>query len=98
MISCCCIDADDSCTLEHQVLRRARKRYTCGECDEPIEPGQRYERAKTLFDGSWSTHITCLPCVGIRRDFFPCGYYYGGMRQDFKDCLGWDYATEISYE
>ena len=93
MIECCCIDVDDPVQLARHDIRKARKEHKCEECGEPIAKGQRYEYSSTLFDAMWSHQKTCLPCVGIRRDFFSCGFYYGRLREDFIECQGWDYVT-----
>jgi hypothetical protein len=90
---CCCLDVDpsDSPTAGHTEERRARKEHTCCECGEAILKGERYEHVTGCWDGHWDTYRTCLPCAAIRRDFFPCGWYYGQMAEDFRECHGWDY-------
>lgn len=93
MIDCCCVDVDEGVDFDCHAVRKARKAYQCDECNEAIRPGERYEYTSTLYDGDWSCFRTCLPCVGIRRDFFGCGFYYGRMREDFRECQGWDYVT-----
>lgn len=63
----------------------ARKRHRCGECREWIEPGEKYERISTLFDGEFDEHKTCMGCVSIRKEFFKDGYYYEQVIQDFEE-------------
>lgn len=96
MIECCCID-EDGCGYypSFSKLRRARKEHKCVECSEPIVVGQKYEHFKG-YDSElqkWDEHKTCIPCTLIRRDFFPCGSYVGGMRDEIKECSGFDYVT-----
>jgi hypothetical protein len=95
MMECCCVDDGDfeRASLERAEIRRARKAYVCGECDEEISRGERYEYYSGVWEGAWVHYRTCLPCIGIRRDFFPCGYVWGQMREDFRECQGWDYVT-----
>ena len=92
MYACCCIDVDDTVDLARDEWRKANKEHRCGECGEVIKKGERYEHASLLFEGDWSTHKTCELCVRIRTDFFPCGFYYGFLREDFRECNGWDYC------
>lgn len=62
---------------------KARVEHDCVECDVKIQPGQTYERVKGLWDDSWLTIKTCLPCVELRRKF--AGefgeYEYGALRE-----------------
>lgn len=90
--ACCCIDVDYPAELEDHTWRNARKEHKCGECGVAIAKGEHYEYSTILFDGNWSHGKTCWFCVRIREDFFPCGYYYGELRNDFRDCNGWDYC------
>lgn len=87
----CCVEYDP-CDASSQTVRTARKPYRCDECGEEIRPGEQYERAWTLIDGKSRTHRTCSPCLGIRRDCFPCGWAFGRLREDFMECNGYDYV------
>ena len=68
----------------------ARKRWTCCECGEPIEPGERYERAATKYEGQFECYQTCMPCTNIRRTF--CAPYRG-LFETLWETLGTDYRT-----
>jgi hypothetical protein len=92
MLSCCCVSDYDPPTVYVYKTVRARKEYTCDECYEAISPGQQYERVRGMWDGVWETYRTCIPCVGIRGDFFSCGFIHGDMRERFADCHGFDYV------
>ena len=90
----CSIEVDEGADIEHSVVRQARKEYRCCECRSPIVRGQKYEYTSHLYDGTWSTYRTCLPCVGIRERYCPYGHYYGQLREHLADssCLGMDYT------
>jgi len=89
--ACCCVVVDDYATILSDTAPVARKPHTCGECGDTIPVGQRYENVAILFESELTRHKTCLPCVWIRRDFFRCGFYYGRLVEDFRECNGWDY-------
>lgn len=91
----CCIDVDPDCVIVilRDETRIARKEHTCGECRQAIRPGEKYTYEVGVFEGAIETHITCWLCRCIRRDFFPCGFFYGRLREDFYECHGWDYVN-----
>lgn len=93
---CCCIYVDDGDypSFANATLRRAAKPHRCGECGETIRPGEEYEDARQLEEGRWYRYKTCSFCLKIRRDFFPCGWYYEGLVESFQDCMGWDYRDD----
>lgn len=63
----------------------ARKEHNCGECGDVIEAGQKYENAKGLYDGNFSTMKTCIPCVEV-RDHFACeGFIFGQIWEDIQN-------------
>lgn len=75
---------------------KARKQHSCCECPRPIQPGDRYEQVKGCWDGTWSTHRTCLLCVTLRERFCPDGWVYGELHQvleqigdDDEDAAAW---------
>jgi hypothetical protein len=76
-------------------LRRARKPYRCGECGDPISVGDLYEYAAGKWDGRFSCFRTCARCVNVRTDYFPHGWSYGEMVQDWKETHGFDYRDGI---
>jgi len=91
MISCCLTGYDgDPCDLYDARTVTARKAYRCCECGDPIRPGERYERARWLFDGSWGTEATCSTCVTIRNDH-DCGegWTHGDLYEQLADCYGY---------
>jgi len=80
-MDCCLIPDPDAPRWDVGTERvvRARKPHVCCECREPIVPGQRYELVKGCWEGDWSSHKTCLPCVAIRDQYCCDGYVYGGL-------------------
>lgn len=68
-----------------QTVKAARE-HECGECDETIPCGARYERTEGLWNGRWSTFKTCLSCVEI-RDHFACedGWMFGEVWRQIEE-------------
>lgn len=58
---------------------RARKEYSCSECERPIPKGETHQVATMLCDGAWETFRTCLVCAEIRKAFCCEGEFFGGM-------------------
>lgn len=58
----------------------ARKAYRCGECRRTIEPGERYIRDFTAFEGNAFTDLACGHC-GVARDWLieNCGGFSSGL-------------------
>jgi hypothetical protein len=83
----CFIDdwGDDGCDVYRAKMKKARKKFECYECGADINPGDRYEHAKGLYDGNWFECHTCLLCVEIRDCFF-CSFQHGhiwdGIREE----------------
>ena len=90
----CCSDVDEPLTLVTEKIVVARKQHTCGECQELIPVGSKYEITTGMSDGRWLRYKTCLRCLGVRTDCFKCGWFYGRLREDFKDCNNFDYVDE----
>ena len=89
--ACCCIDDYDPPAFYHDEIRTARKAHVCVECGETVNPGDKYEHVVGKWEGDFNTYKTCEFCLKIRRDFFTCGWIFGGMVENFYDCHGWDY-------
>lgn len=86
-MTCCPLDGHDGDGPEcfSRKRPRARKEHRCTECRETIEPGQQYEHASGIWDGSPDSFKTCLSCVEI-RDHFACnGFVYGELWNDLED-------------
>ncbi len=81
MMCCPLSDGDgDGPSCFFSATRRARKVHQCGECADDIPRGAKYEYSSGVWDGSPSSHKTCLSCVEI-RDHFACGngWIYGDV-------------------
>lgn len=91
----CSVDVNEAARAESHVIRRARKRHTCGECSRIISPGERYEVYSGIdYDGAPFSDKTCLGCMRIRDRFCPGGWYRGGVAELVEQCLGFDYRDD----
>lgn len=66
-----CFDGDSPEVFEEREIV-ARAEHACGECGETIARGERYERVKGLWDGSWSTlaFVRAAPAMIAERTRF----------------------------
>ena len=76
---------EDAPSVFREVMRTARKRYRCGECRQPIEPGARYEYVFGVWDGQSDTHRTCAPCAEIRRTAVCGAWLYGELWESLTE-------------
>lgn len=85
-MSCTCImsgyDGDDKPSFHRITTHKARKQHKCGECGHPILVGERYEKVVGVWDGEFSTQLTCLGCVDVRNTLFCDGWIYGDIWND----------------
>lgn len=86
-ITCCPLSSDDgnAATVHCTKRRRAAKEHSCSECRETIAKGATYEHVTGCWDGSWSTHRTCLSCVEIRNHFQCDGWIYEQLWSDLEE-------------
>lgn len=89
----CSVDVDGP-TTSWVNWRVAQKEHTCGECHEPIRPGQRYEIAKGVWEYEFRSFKTCEVCVRIRERFCPYGFVYGKVQDAVAECVGFRYAED----
>lgn len=66
----------------------ARKAYTCCECREPINKGDKYHRSAYKFEGRMGCDRLCLSCAESKAEFEY--YIYGGafwehMREEWDN-------------
>ena len=82
-----------SCAVEYEgdaprpefvriTVRRARKEHRCGECLDPIRPGDDYEHASGKWEGDLMTMRTCAGCTNVRNRLFCGGWTYGEVLED----------------
>jgi hypothetical protein len=88
-MQCCPLsgnDDGDSATCYSESVRTARKEHACGECDDTIKKGERYEYVSGIWDGRASSYKTCLLCVEI-RSHFACGkgWLFGELWSDLRE-------------
>ncbi len=95
VITCdCSVDVDEPWRCFVATKRKARKRHTCVECEEPIVPGERYVEEKGIdYEGTPFRYHTCILCHRIREHYCPYGWYVGGLREQLMECIGFDYVT-----
>ena len=85
--ACFSVDNGDYVIVLATNRRKARKLHRCNECRGAIFPGQTYIEERYLFEGTVSTHKTCLCCGSIRDNLF-CGHTYSQLWDDLEDFLG----------
>ena len=87
-------DMDDGPTVYSWSEQVARKEYKCCECKCLILKGEKYFKAKGLWEGKWSTylqHLKCLEACMYVRDKIEFGTCIGfGMLMDwYSDSKLW---------
>jgi hypothetical protein len=82
----CYCDYDPPEFYNAQVIKAARKRHKCDECDRPMLPGENYERVTGKWEGELSVLTTCSNCLDIRqfvKNSVPCFCWaHGSMHDD----------------
>ena len=83
-MSCSCATSDppDVYNERHVV---ARKRHICYECGSAIDPGERYERVKGLWEGKWYEFKTCETCFAMKAKY----------DDELKDCCAFGELWEF---
>ena len=56
----------DSPSVAESKMRKARKHHICCECNQKINPGDRYQEIKGCWNGEWARYKTCEPCADLR--------------------------------
>ena len=71
----------------------ARNSHTCCECGSNINPGEKYQLVKGLWDGEWSKFKTCSVCEKIgdtaraEGDCISYGELYGEIGYCFEEVI-----------
>lgn len=90
MTECYC-DFDERPDVYAATTRKARTPHRCDECLSLIARGERYERASSLYEGSWSVMRTCCRCLDVReyvQAHAPCFcWLHGSMLDDAKSVV-----------
>jgi hypothetical protein len=66
---------------------KAIKKHICGECDDLINPGDKYEKYVGTWDGEFFQAKTCMACVEV-RDQYLTGYGFTEVWEEIKECYG----------
>lgn len=80
-----CFTDGEAPTVFREQEHIARIVHRCGECDEKIQPKERYLRSEGLWDGKWSTHRTCAACA-LARDLMAEVEQASGCDEDERFC------------
>lgn len=91
--ACICSWDYDPADVYNEKIQKARKKHTCCECGEAIQPGEKYQYAAGLWEGHWEHFKTCTPCLRIRKDVCCDGFIFGELREAIGEAYGFDYVT-----
>lgn len=94
-MECACIDVDydgEPCECWNEKWITTRTEHVCTECGEAIPRGSKCHFVKFVCEDSWERHWTCAPCARIREQWYCHGVMIGGIRNDLKDVIGFDYV------
>ena len=83
----------DAAELYHEAIVTARTPKKCDECNETIEPKQRYERVSGKWDGEWSVWRSCLPCSEALTEFSENGRCFGVLWDGMRD--NWEQGAHL---
>lgn len=62
----------------------ANRRHECEECNQTIQPGERYERVFGIWEGGNKVFKTCLYCLAIRD-----------LCEQRLNCLCWSHGNTM---
>lgn len=91
MTSCCCSTSMwdvRAVVSSRRNIKRARKARKCCECRRVIPKGAPYRYETALMDGRWYQYHTCVLCAAVRDDRFSCGWTWGALWKDLRECYG----------
>lgn len=74
----------DAPSVFHESIVTARKAHKCNECNEPIVPGQKYERVSGKWD-DWQVYRFCLPCSEAQREFSEGARIFGVLWDEMRE-------------
>ena len=90
--------SDDACYCDFErpdvytvVTPVARVEHECNECGRKISRGERYERARMLYEGRWDCCDTCHRCLRLRewvKAHVPCFcWLHGRLLEDAYETI-----------
>lgn len=89
MSDACYCDYDFTWSVYRKAEHTARKEHKCYECGRKIMPGERYESAFGIGDGTAYNMPTCPHCIAIREwvvAHVPCSCWcHGHMLEDTRN-------------
>jgi len=95
-ISCdCSVDVDECAEFYCESFPKAKKEHICCECRGIIPKGSSYEKVTGKWNGEISTYKTCIPCTRIRNHYCSHGFYFTGLRDQIRECIGFDYTKVL---
>ena len=98
-MGCLCIHVANPSRLLSEKIIIAQKEHCCCECGSQITKGEKFEKVAGIDPSKGFFCVkTCLPCRTIRREFFPCGWWYKDLRRMFISCMEFDYLGNRGYE
>lgn len=72
--------------VHHEKEQRARKAYTCDECQRPIKPGTVYSYCSWLYEGA--SYVTRL-CLRCKRAWRRAWQRWGWSDPNDSPGIGW---------
>lgn len=87
-------------SCSNAISRTARRQHTCCECRATIQPGDVYEYASGVWDGTPGSFKTCMLCIDARnfyegdcdstsfREHDEGAYTFTRLEQDLLDFAG----------
>jgi hypothetical protein len=82
-------------TVDERIVK-ATVPTVCGECDDPIVVGEKYEYYEgSDYDIDVFAQRTCLDCLSVRDEFFCDGFFFGRIWDRVKDHI-YDTSGKIS--
>lgn len=83
-----CRFGDGDCAdVSNGGTRTARKPHRCSDCQRTIQPGERYEWGKWLYDGVWSGAKQCVHCraAGVWLHHKCGGYLWTEILEELEE-------------
>lgn len=73
----------DAPSVQRIIHPLARRERWCCECQSIIPRGTKYELTNGLWDGEWSSFLTCLACVEVRERLDLDCHAFGDLYDEF---------------
>lgn len=86
----CSIEPDEICSVWSTTWQMARKPHRCVCCGVTIDPGHRYLKHFSVFDGEASTDKACIFCGTMWESFIAAhgaGYAPNMLEEMLDECV-----------